>query len=147
MTRDELIEEIELFGKLDIKYLLEELNKNSDTELTEPEPIPLDEEAAKLIQKALIVLVKEDHEFAQAVETALTEVDKKNQPADITITTVLISSGISFLVGYVVGKSRGDVYGAMQNDGDIDYHIHLDNMDSESLKSILKEYMEENDVS
>ena len=147
VDREALIEEIELFEKLDIKYLLEELEKSSSVQCSNPsqEPIVLDEEMVELISQSLIMLIEEDEAFAQAVEEALIKVDKRNKVADITIVGVAIGSGVTLLICLLKKRDSGggNVYGAMQNDGEIDYHLHIDDMDREEFKEILKECINE----
>jgi len=145
VNREALIEEIELFEKLDIKYLLEELEKSSSVKCTNPsqEPIVLDDEMVELISKNLIVLIEKDEAFAQAVEKALVEVEKRNKVADIELVNIAIGSGVTFLLCLLKCKGKGDVYGAMQNDGEIDYHLHIDDMDRDEFKEILKECINE----
>lgn len=146
--KEELIEEIELFEKLDIKYLLEELEKTSNPKFTNPsqQSIVLDEETTELVCQSLILLLEEDELFSQTVENAMVEVDKRNKVADIGIAGIAIGSGITLLLCLLLKKgdtSEGNVYGAMQNDGEMDYHLHVDNIDREEFKEILKECINE----
>ena len=145
VNREALIEEIELFEKLDIKYLLEELEKSSDPKFTnsKQQPIELDEETSELISESLIVLIEEDETFAQTVEEALIEVDKRNKVADIELISIAIGSGATLLICLLKGRSKGDVYGVLHSEGEVDYHLHLDNIDKDDLKEIIKECINE----
>jgi len=145
INREELIEEIEIFEKLDVKYLLEELEKKSSLDFSKStqKALVLDNEITELIIKSLILLVKEDETFALDVQEAMLEVNKRNKVADIAIAELFIGTGIGFLLGLLIKRGNGNVYGAMQNDGDIDYHLHVDNIDKEEFKKIIKECINE----
>ena len=144
MNTEELIEEIEIFEKLDVKYLLEELEKKStlDFNQTTQKPLELTNELSELIVESLIVLIKNDEKFALDVELAMIEVNKRNKVADIAIVELFIGTGIGFLLGLLIKRESGNVYGAVQNDGDIDYHVHLDNVSSDDLEGIIKNYLD-----
>jgi len=149
MNKEELIEEIEIFEKLDVKYLLEELEKNSslDFSKTTQEPLELNNEVSELIIESLVLLVKKDEKFSFQMQKAILEVNKRNKVADIAIAELFIGTGIGFLLGLLMKKNSGNVYGAMQNDGDIDYHLHLDNVSQEDLKGIINNYLDDSNES
>lgn len=149
MNTEELIEEIEIFEKLDVKYLLEELEKKSalDFNQTTQTPLKLTNELSELIVESLIILVKNDKKFALDVQSAMIEVNKRNKVADIAIVELFIGTGIGFLLGLLIKRDSGNVYGAMQNDGDIDYHLHLDNVSSDDIKNIIKNYLDDSNES
>jgi len=149
MNKEELIEEIEIFEKLDVKYLLEELEKNSslDFSKTTQEPLELNNEVSELIIESLVLLVKKDEKFSFEIQKAILEVNKRNKVADIAIAELFIGTGIGFLLGLLMKKNSGNVYGAMQNDGDIDYHLHLDNVSQEDLKGIINNYLDDSNES
>jgi hypothetical protein len=149
MNKEELIEEIEIFEKLDVKYLLEELEKNSslDFSKTTQEPLELNNEVSELIIESLVLLVKKDEKFSFEIQKAILEVNKRNKVADIAIAELFIGTGIGFLLGLLMKKNSVNVYGAMQNDGDIDYHLHLDNVSQEDLKGIINNYLDDSNES
>ncbi|MCH9741392.1 MAG: hypothetical protein K0U38_11235 [Epsilonproteobacteria bacterium] len=146
LDKEELIEDIELFEKLDIKYLLEELDKNSHYDFTnsKQQPIELESEMVELIRQSLILLVQKDDDFAQNVYEASLEVDKQNKVADITVAGVVLGAGVTLLVCLLKGNkdNGGDVYGANHNEGEIDYHLHVDGIDKEEFKTIIKECLD-----
>ena len=79
VDKAKLIEEIELFGKLDIKYVLEELFGSS---YTQSNAVAVDSEMLESIIKALYFLIQHDEEFAQRFQKALILVEKLNKVAD-----------------------------------------------------------------
>jgi hypothetical protein len=88
VDKAKLIEEIELFGKLDIKYVLEELFGATSTNV---ESVTLDSERLESIIKALTFLIEHDKKFAKRFEKAFSKVEKLNKVADSELSEALIN--------------------------------------------------------
>jgi len=96
LNPDELIDEIELFEKLDFKYVLEELRKNNSYNTNNT--ITLDNKTMELIRNSFSILVKEDNLFAKLFQKALENSQNKNKVADITISSFSIETIDLFII-------------------------------------------------
>ena len=96
LNHDELIDEIELFGKLDVKYILEELRK--DNSYSTNDTLILDNQTVELIRDSFSILVKEDNIFAELFQKALENSQNKNKVADITIGSFSIETMDLFIL-------------------------------------------------
>jgi len=91
VNKKALIAEIELFGKLDVKYVLEALRDSSSAEIVYGDinifntPIVLNDDDLEFIKECLSLLVELDNDFSLAFQKALVQVDIHNKIANIEI--------------------------------------------------------------
>ncbi len=105
VDKEKLLEEIELFGKLDIKYVLEELKSSYKLPYNSNEYLTLDEEVTETIIKVLYFLIEHDDEFVDKFQDALKKVESKNKVADTEIKDILLGEGEIYLLQQKLHKN------------------------------------------
>jgi len=96
----ELIEKIELYEKLDVKYILKELERSYAIHHFSDENIPLNNEHVELIIKAFSFLIEFDEEFFQKFQDAKEIIETKNKVADTEINEYLLSENEIYLLSH-----------------------------------------------
>ncbi len=100
LDKKELLEEIEIFEKLDIIYILEVLQNKLDdnNEIRADKTIELDSNMIETIKELLSALVRHSDNFRKIFNLALVEIDSYNKVANIDIEDTNISKeNIEFL--------------------------------------------------